>query len=287
MNLSKIGGEKLIEIEVNTEKKISSRLWEKDNNIVFLEHNSNYDFNLYIAKKDGSIVKNMHLPVTEFGEIDVATFNNEIYLLMREKYGTKADLYKLDKNYYKTKIGTIQKEGSNGYVRFRGIKDGEFYITSYNEHYRTSDIYKYNINSNTATRLLRMDNEVYFMYLLNGIFYFKCGSSLYLMKVKDNTVTKLCDNISGYVHVINNEIYQFNSQDRGNFDGISYTRYDVSKFDFSEKKFKFIKQALLKSDNSSEIYTFAPKMDYFMYASANGNITRYVKELYLTEKREE
>lgn len=287
LNLSKIGGEKLIEIGIKTETEISSNLWRKENKFVYLNHVSNYVYKLTIVNSDGSIHKQIEIKVSEFGTVEVATIKNEIYLLIYSRNSDYIDFHKINEDGIKTSIKRINKPLDFENIKFCGVKNDDLFIYILG---RNKKIYKYNIVENTFTEAFNVANNIDFLYLVNNDFYVKTyqGSGV-LNVIKDGTteMTEICQYVNGDIRVINNEIYQFKSLG-GEIKGLgfSYYNYEISKFDFLSNTFKKIKDSCYIKGNNFKYQILLPKMEYFVY-SAGGKIFRYVKELYLTEKREE
>lgn len=289
LNLSKIGKEKLIEIGIKTETEISSNLWRKENKFVYLNHVSNYVYKLTIVNSDGSIHKQIEIKVSEFGTVEVATIKNEIYLLIYSRNSDYIDFYKMNEEGIKTSIKRIKKPLDFENIKFCGVKNDDLFIYILG---RNKKIYKYNIVENTFTEAFNVANNIDFLYLVNNDFYVKTyqGSGV-LNVIKDGTteITEICQYVNGDIRVINDEIYQFKTLGGGTSGGIGfeYYDYDIYKFDFLSNTFKEIKGGYIKGYND-KYYILLPKMEYFVYAvPSTGEILRYVKELYLTEKREE
>ena len=289
LNLSKIGGEKLIEIGIKTETSINSDLWKKGNKFVYLNReNRNKPHNLYIINSDGSIERKIEIKedIYRREEIRVATVKNSIYLLIDMQYGTTVDLYKLNEDNSRTKIKSINKPNdySNGNVRFCGVKNDDLYINIYN--YQSSIVYKYNTVANSLTKAYSFYGYIDFMYLINGDFYTREGRNggvLNLIKDGSSEITEICQKISNLIYVIDNEIYHFIPKNDASGGTQSFR---IHKFNFDTNKFDFIKEDRMKIGDGS-YYKLLPKMNYFVLALSIGEILRYVKELYLTEKREE
>lgn len=290
LNFSKIGKEKLIEIGIKTETSINSDLWKKGNKFVYLNRNNrNTPHNLYIINSDGSVERKIEIKEDIYRRetIKVATVKDNIYLLIDMQIGTTIDLYKINDDNSKTKIRSINKPNDyvNGSVSFCGVKNDDLYINVYN--YQSSIVYKYNTVTNSFTKAYSFADYIGFMYLINGDFYTREGRNggvLNLIKDGSSQITEICQNVTGVIYVVNSEIYQF----REIGDNISEGKrsYGVDKFNFKTNKFDFIKEDRMKVGNGA-YYTILPNTNYFVFALSIGEILRYVKELYLTEKREE
>lgn len=244
---------------------------------------------MYIINSDGSVERKIEIKEDIYRRetIKVATVKDNIYLLIDMQIGTTIDLYKLNDDNSKTKIGSINKPNDYTYgsVRICGVKNDDLYINIYN--YQSSTVYKYNTITNSFTKAYSFVAYIDFMYLINGDFYTregKNGGVLNFIKDGSSQITEICQNVTGDIYVVNSEIYQF----REIGDNISEGKrsYRVNKFNFKTNKFDFIKEDRMKVGNGA-YYTILPNTNYFVFALSIGEIIRYVKELYLTEKREE
>ena len=286
LNLSKIGGEKLIEIGIQLDEDvyhIQSNLWKRKNEYVFIGHSTSLNqLALFIINKDGSTNKTVSIFTHINNKYDVCTLKDDIYILEYANNGGTS-LFKLnDIDNSLTLVCSLPYHESLSSASFCGIKNNKIYITSQGRD--GVRIYMYDVNTNDITQAYKFNNDyIDFMYLINNDFYMKDGD--FLKKISDNSVeiTTLC-RISGILIEINNELYEFKNVSPSFSDG--RVAYQISKFNFNgyfetiydKKEFRL---------QDKKLTILLPKAKEFTYVGENKFIKRYVKELYLTEKREE
>ena len=275
LNLSKICGTKHAELITKMEKDIVVRYWRRKKDYVFEEGRI-----LKSVAKLGDI-KDI-IPITFSGDFDYCTINEDLYLFYNLESEQRVDVYKVNEDVKNiTQVGSIKPESYFDTIAVIGAYRNNIYINAYQRG--KSNIYKYDVKKNNYLKFITLENEtIGDLYLIDDLFYTNISS--YLYKIEYNKITKVStDRISGYLRSINNNLYSFRNFGSQTSTG-SYS-FEIHKFNKNTNKLDYLGDTELKT-NGQVVLTPFPDTDIFAFLGYK-SIHYFLKELYLTEKREE
>lgn len=279
LNLSKIGGEKYLEIRIKFDESsgltYSSPFWQRKKDYITVQNRRGlYKFN------DSGECEELY----SLGDgYEVCVINEKIYLTRCPYRTDNIEIFSFNEDKKElTEIGKI-KYGFITEYKIQGVEGNNIYIYFVSER-SGSDVhlYTYNIETNTITEINKfLGVSLGFMYRLNNEMYFKNYRDNMLCKLEEKNLTEIC-NCPGELIMVNDELYSLNIVPNSGHNA----SMDVYKF--NQNKFTNIKNGVsIDIDDNGSFSIPLPNAKRFTHWTSNMNLLTNVKELYLAEKREE
>lgn len=181
LNLSKIGGEKYVTLDVKLDfERLFNPAWERENDYIGMTRGSNYH-DIYRIEKNGKCELLVHLTFSDYGGErsygEICVINEKIYFAENKEtsryYDSEIRIYLIDEvKKTATLLNSLKKINVTNF-RICGIENENIYLLANDRSIGNFNILKYDIKNNTFTEMYRFINDIVFMPFINNTFMLK------------------------------------------------------------------------------------------------------------------